>query len=108
MKSEPTQPDRPDDPNWDWSSIYTVQTLETFTPLGPILHLKIRRHDENEITAPWQTLQRIKNDILGPDILAIEIYPTDARTINEANYRHLWTLPPTLSLPFGLHPLDRI
>ncbi len=90
---------------YNWGDFYATQLTEHQTPFGPIQHLVIRRHDGQPIHADWDTLQAIKNDILGADTLAVEIFPPDSRVIDEANWRHLWTLP--ASLPFGLHPLDK-
>ncbi len=96
---------QPVNPDCGWGQTYTTQLLETSTAAGPVQHLIIRRHDNGEIIANWTTIQQIKDDILGPDTLAVEVYPPEARTIDEANCRHLWTL--TRPLPFGLHPADK-
>lgn len=53
-------------------------------------------HDGN-IT--WDQLQAIKNRIWGEDAEAIECYPSKARTINNANQRHLWRVPDNFPLP---------
>lgn len=89
----------------DWEQTYDTRLYEIMTATGPTLHLVIFRHDYQEISTPWSVLQQIKDAILGPDILAIEVYPAQDRLIDEVNYRHLWVL--NTPLPFGLHPLDK-
>lgn len=42
---------------------------------------------------PWFHLQALKNEALGEDVCAIEVYPVQAHTVNEQNYRHLWEVP---------------
>jgi hypothetical protein len=44
----------------------------------------------------------VKNELLGEDALAVEMYPPAPDVVDEANIRHLWEVPPDL-LPFGLH-----
>jgi len=56
----------------------------------PLIHLLIRRNDGEEICAPWDELQRIKNDIVGPDHEAIELYPCESRCVRAASMRHLF------------------
>lgn len=40
----------------------------------------------------WDELQQIKTDVGYAELWAIEIYPPDNQTINDANLRHLWLL----------------
>lgn len=43
------------------------------------------RHD-------WRDFQYIKNDILGPEQEAIEIYPAESRLVDLSNQFHLWSI----------------
>lgn len=52
-------------------------------------HLAIRRHDGTEILG-WDILQRIKNEIVGRDRIAVEVFPAADDLVNEANMRHLF------------------
>lgn len=92
--------DRPEDGDWNWGESYTAQVCHALSPIGTIPHLKIRRHD-GRAGISWDVLQRIKNDMVGPDMLAIEMFPPDDQVVNDANIRHLWIVPQDL-LPFGL------
>lgn len=51
------------------------------------------RHD-------WRDFQRIKNELLGPDAEAVELYPSEDRLIDTTNTFHLWS-PVGQRFPFG-------
>ena len=40
----------------------------------------------------WDELQRVKNETVGPETWAVEVFPAQSEMINEANMRHLWVL----------------
>ena len=48
---------------------------------------------------PWDDLQIIKDDLLGPETTAVEVYPPHDEIIDEVNRRHLWEFP---DCPFSL------
>ena len=62
--------------------------------------LRVQRDDEKSGIS-WDELQRLKDEHLGPDVLAVEIYPPAHRVVNELNMRHLWEVPQDV-LPIGL------
>lgn len=53
------------------------------------------------IRPSWPEMQRIKDEIAGPDATAIEVYPPKAEVVDEADMFHIWVL--RGKLPFGLH-----
>lgn len=53
-----------------------------------MVHLWVRRHDQKPMG--WAELQRTKNQILGEEILAIQIYPKTSKLVDQANMYHLW------------------
>lgn len=68
-----------------------------------MLHLSIKRRDKNPIR-DWRDFQRIKNELIGPDHEAVELYPAEARLVDTANQYHLWVLAdPEKRFPFGWH-----
>lgn len=82
---------------------YSVQV--STTPIGygqSIIHLWIRAHD-GTMPRSWSDLQRIKNDLVGPDRLAVEVFPPVSELVDQANMAHLWVYPAGHVLPFGLH-----
>jgi hypothetical protein len=54
-----------------------------------IIHLSIKRRDKLHIH-DWRDLQRIKNELVGPEHEAIEIYPAESRLVDTSNQYHLW------------------
>lgn len=81
---------------------YSVQFFEKFTAWGIVEHLIIRRHDTKAIHS-WYDLQRIKNELVGSDRTAVEVYPSESQLVDDENLYHLWVLPSGFELPFGLH-----
>lgn len=82
--------------------IYSVMVFAQETRDGIVDHLMIRRHDGAAIRS-WSDLQRIKNDLAGPDRTAVEVYPPADEVVDQANSYHHWVLPPGSRLGFGLH-----
>lgn len=57
------------------------------------------RHD-------WRDMQRIKNELVGPEHEAVELYPAESRLVDTSNQFHLWVLKepqPACGFPFGWH-----
>lgn len=84
------------------NDVYSVMFLELTTDWGRIDHLMIRRHDTGT-DVPWADKQRIKDELLGPERVAIEVYPARGDLVDQAPIYHLWILPKGFELPFGLH-----
>jgi hypothetical protein len=64
-------------------------------------HLSIKRIDQEPIH-DWRDLQRIKNELLGPECEAVELYPAESRCVDSANQYHLWgTADPAYRFGFG-------
>jgi len=57
-----------------------------------IIHLSIKRIDRSPIT-DWREKQEIKNQIIGEEYEAVELYPAESRLVDAANQFHLWALP---------------
>lgn len=85
------------------NSLYTVTVSPSrmLTEGGePLLHLDVKRNDKAAIH-DWRHLQRIKNELVGPEHEAIEVYPAESRLVDTANSFHLWVLPPGAKVPVG-------
>jgi hypothetical protein len=65
--------------------------------------LAIRRRDGAKLSDHWGTLMRIKDQLLGAEIEAVELYPARSRLVDHGNDYHLYcrTEGP---FPFGLKP----
>ena len=69
----------------------------------PLIHLSIKRLDRAAIH-DWRDLQRIKNELVGPEHEAVELYPAESRLTDTSNQYHLWcSADPTFRYPFGWH-----
>ncbi len=66
-----------------------------------MFHLSIRRLDR-EVIHDWRDLQRIKNELIGPENEAVELYPAESRVLDTANQFHIYCLKqPGVRFPFG-------
>lgn len=69
--------------------------------LPALVHLSVKRRDKAPVH-DWRHLQRIKNELLGPEHEAVELYPAESRLVDAANQYHLWAFDePTFRFPFG-------
>lgn len=66
---------------------------------GPIVHLSIKTHDR-QARHDWRDFQRIKNEIVGPEFDAVEIYPAESKLVDSANQYHVFVFR-EFRLPFG-------
>lgn len=72
-----------------------------------ITHLSIKRHDR-EIIRDWRELQRIKNDLCGAELEAVELFPRESRKMDVQNQYHLYVMPEGYTFPFGYMSRDVI
>lgn len=63
-----------------------------------MIWLSIKRMDRAPVHN-WRHLQQIKNEVLGPEWEAVELYPAESRLADNANQTHLWAV--NTRLPFG-------
>ncbi len=81
------------------NNIYQVKLCDD----RDVIWLSIKRHDKAAIH-DWRHFQRIKNELVGPENEAVEIYPAESRLIDTANQYHLWVFKdPTYRLPLGFN-----
>lgn len=75
------------------NSTYSVQVMrDTRKPVGMVTPVGIRRHDQQPITN-WNILQRIKDEVIGPDCVAVQVFPAKSDIVDSANMYWLWVLP---------------
>ena len=67
---------------------------------GQMTYLSIKNRDKTAIH-DWRHFQQIKNELVGVDCEAVEIYPNENRLIDTANQYHLFVFPKDYKLPFG-------
>lgn len=71
------------------------------------VQLNIRRRDGKPIFRDWRHFQQIKNELIGPECEAIELYPAESRKVDTSNKYHLWAVrDPTFRFPVGFQKRD--
>ena len=66
-----------------------------------MIWLSIRTADRRPVH-DWRHLQRIKNELVGPEHEAVEVFPAESRLVDSANQYHLFVLAERgLKFPFG-------
>ena len=81
------------------NDVYQVN-VRCFAP-GEFIHLSIKRIDKKPIH-DWRDLQAIKNELVGSENEAVELYPAESRLVDSANQYHLWVAAdPNFRFPFG-------
>jgi hypothetical protein len=70
-------------------------------PFGRVVWLSIKTLDRQP-RHDWRDLQRIKNEVVGPEYDAIEIFPAESKLVDTSNQYHLWVFL-DYKLPFGFH-----
>jgi hypothetical protein len=83
------------------NSAYVMFRYVHETDIGRIERLLVRRNDAQPVRS-WADLQRIKDELIGPERTAVEVYPPASELVDDANCYHLWALPPGAALPFSL------
>lgn len=71
--------------------------------VGPIVWLSIKRLDRGPVGIErFRDFQRIKNELVGPECEAIELYPAESRLVDTSNQYHLWAFTePATRVPLG-------
>jgi hypothetical protein len=68
-------------------------------PQQTVVHLSI--HDQaRSANRDWRDFQRIKNDIIGAEEEAVELFPAETRLVDTSNEWHLWCIL-GMRWPFG-------
>jgi hypothetical protein len=65
----------------------------------PVIHLQIESNNHHAVR-DWRDFQRIKNELVGKEEEALEMYPAESRLVDTCNTYHLWCVPGSV-LPFG-------
>jgi hypothetical protein len=66
---------------------------------GKYVHLSIKDHAKSA-RHDWRDLQRIKNELCGPETEGIELYPAESRLVDSANQWHLFVFPHQIPVGF--------
>ena len=84
------------------NGVFCVMVRDVPTAWGVVRHAMISTPG-GRMEPTWSERQRIKNELLGRQRVAVEVFPGMSDLIDEAEAYHLWLLPEGFTLPFGLH-----
>jgi hypothetical protein len=86
------------------NDLYQVEVRRN--PEERAAHLNIRRTDGFP-GRDWRHFQQIKNELIGPECEAIELYPAESRKVDTSNKYHLYcSTDPTFRFPVGWEKRD--
>lgn len=80
--------------------LYAVLVRSIITAWGIVEHACISTLDGVEV--PWRDKQRIKNELFGPERVAVEVLPEASRLVDDAPCYHFFVLPEGFRLPFTI------
>lgn len=82
---------------------YTVMVYDNSpTSKGDAIRVMIQKHNDTPILNHWSEIQKIKNEIFGEEVVAIEYYPAESQLIDDFNIYWIWIYPQDiLPIPFG-------
>jgi hypothetical protein len=84
-----------------WTNhVFVVQLSMEDTSIGQVAHLWVRRNDGLPVL--WHELQRIKNELVGPERVGVEVFPAQSQLVDVAPMYHIWIYPEGYQLPFSL------
>ena len=92
-------PNTPDGVVWENSRYVVVMRDVGGGGEGKLIWLSIKNAD-NSARHDWREFMRIKNDLVGTDVEAVELYPAESRLVDNANQFHLWAVV-GFRFPFG-------
>ena len=92
-------PNMPDGEIWENSRYVIVRRDVGGGGEGKLIWLSIKNAD-NSARHDWREMQRIKNELVGTDVEAVELYPAERRLVDGSNQFHLWAVV-GFRFPFG-------
>lgn len=72
---------------------------------GGMSYISLKREDRQPVR-DWRHLQSIKNEVVGPEREAFELFPAESRLMDTSNQYHLWVLPAGERMPIGTDDRD--
>lgn len=72
-------------------NVHIVEVEQLSDEAPPVTWLSICRIDRKTVR-DWRDLQRIKNELVGEECEAVEIYPAESRLVDTSNQFHLWVM----------------
>ena len=70
---------------------YVVMIYEnSLTTSGPATRCMIQKIDNTPILNHWSEIQKIKNEIFGEEVTAVEYYPAQSKLVDDYNIYWIW------------------
>jgi len=63
------------------------------TSHGPAIRVMVQAANALPIPDHWKTMQRIKNEVFGPETVAVEYYPAMSQLLDTHNIYWMWVYP---------------
>lgn len=79
------------------NNLYQVNIKWNFRGL---IHLSVKRRNKSPVM-DWRHLQRIKNELLGPETEMVQLFPAESRLVDTANQYHFFAIPKGERFPLG-------
>lgn len=88
---------------WQNSRYLVIKKLDKMHDgVSKVWHLSFRRLDRLPVGRErFRDFQRIKNELLGPEMTGFEIYPAESRLADTSNQYHIWAYEDGRGFPFG-------
>jgi len=80
------------------NNLYQVNIKWDF---GGLIHLSIKRRNKSPIM-DWRHMQRIKNELLGPEYEMVQLFPAESRLVDTVNQYHFFAMPNQEKFPIGM------
>lgn len=90
------------------NDLFIVTCTRFQCDLGAMVHMVMRlKPGATPLSGlTWATKQRIKDELVGAERMAVEVFPARAELVDQADAYHLWVLPEGFRLPFGVEEAD--
>lgn len=88
------------------NGLFIVQMFKQQNAWGECIRLMIRWNDARP-THDWSMFQRIKNELVGDDRVALEVYPNQKNLVDVANMYWLFVLPQGAMCPIEMQKDDK-
>jgi hypothetical protein len=73
---------------------FTVMVYDNCpTTNGPAIQVLIQNHTNTPIVNHWREIQRIKNEIFGAEVMAIEYFPAQSELVDTHNIYWIFIFP---------------
>jgi hypothetical protein len=76
--------------NEHWRSVGGTY-LVSVNHVAGFVHVRIAHRNLQPINEGWYFFQEIKNQVLGENVVAVQVYPREKDLVDGSNTYHLWT-----------------